>query len=56
MMDEAGDISLWFGEESGFDLNAHAMYAWQAPDSGRFVNVHFEHFGLCQATRKGRIL
>lgn len=36
-MDEAGEISLWFGDESGFNLNPHAMYAWQAPHSGAFV-------------------
>jgi transposase len=33
----AGEISLWFGDESGFNLNPHAMYAWQAPKAGFFV-------------------
>jgi len=32
---ESGEIALWFGDESGFNLNP--MYAWQALDNGCFV-------------------
>jgi transposase len=31
---QAGELSLWYYDESGFGLNPAGLYAWQAPEAG----------------------